>query len=138
MVILLITHEKHRGVVPFRRTLVPAAHAVGEDNPVVRGRIVGEIERVKAWAPQNWDKYDELIKEIRVETDSETRIDLMHQAEDMLMDTWAVVPLYEYNDMYMDKSNVSCDYANLFGMKYFMYTCLLYTSKYAGRSTAEC
>ena len=77
---------------------------------------------VKAWAPQNWDKYDELIKEIRVETDSEKRIDLMHQAEDMLMDTWAVVPLYEYNDMYMEKSNVSGDYANLFGMKYFMYT----------------
>ena len=61
-------------------------------------------------------------KEIRVETDSEKRIDLMHQAEDMLMDTWAVVPLYEYNDMYMEKSNVSGDYANLFGMKYFMYT----------------
>lgn len=54
LVILLITHEKHRGVVPFRRTLVPAAHAVGEDNPVVRGRIVGEIEReslVRALAP---------------------------------------------------------------------------------------
>ncbi len=34
------------------------------------------------------------------------------------MDTWAVVPLYEYNDMYMEKSNVSGDYANLFGMKY--------------------
>ena len=50
------------------------------------------------------DKYDELIKEIRVETDSEKRIDLMHQAEDMLMDTWAVVPIYEYNDMYMEKS----------------------------------
>ena len=77
---------------------------------------------VKAWAPQNWDKYDELIKQIRVETDSDKRIDLMHQAEDMLMDTWAVVPLYEYNDMYMEKSNVSGDYANLFGMKYFMYT----------------
>ena len=77
---------------------------------------------VKSWAPQNWDKYDELIKQIRVETDSDKRIDLMHQAEDMLMDTWAVVPLYEYNDMYMEKSNVSGDYANLFGMKYFMYT----------------
>ena len=77
---------------------------------------------VKSWAPQNWDKYDELIKQIRVETDSDKRIDLMHQAEDMLMDTWAVVPLYEYNDMYMEKSNVSGDYANLFGMKYFLYT----------------
>ena len=52
---------------------------------------------VKSWAPQNWDKYDELIKQIRVETDSDKRIDLMHQAEDMLMDTWAVVPLPVHN-----------------------------------------
>lgn len=76
----------------------------------------------KEYAPADWDKYDELIASIRTETDAEKRIEMMHEAEDMLMDTWAVVPLYEYNDMYMEKSNVSGDYANLFGMKYFMYT----------------
>ena len=70
----------------------------------------------------DWTAYDELISQIRTTTDFAARVDLMHQAEDMLMDTWAVVPLYEYNDMYMEKSNVSGDYANLFGMKYFMYT----------------
>lgn len=73
------------------------------------------------YAPQNWSEYDELISAIRTETDAEKRIEMMHEAEDMLMDTWAVVPIYEYNDMYMEKSNVSGDYANLFGMKYFMY-----------------
>ena len=45
----------------------------------------------------------------------------MHQAEDMLMETWAVVPLYEYNDIYMQKSNVEGTVVNVFGMKYFMY-----------------
>ncbi|MCI8326229.1 MAG: peptide ABC transporter substrate-binding protein [Lachnospiraceae bacterium] len=76
----------------------------------------------KEYAPKNWDKYDELVNSIRVETDPEKRIEMMHEAEDMLMDTWAAVPIYEYNDMYMKKSNVEGDYANLFGMKYFMYT----------------
>lgn len=76
----------------------------------------------KDYAPANWDKYDELVNQIRTETDAEKRVALMHEAEDMLMDTWAVVPIYEYNDLYMEKSNVSGDYANLFGMKYFMYT----------------
>ena len=45
----------------------------------------------------------------------------MHEAEDMLMDTWAVVPLYYYNDLYMMKSNVTGVYATVTGMKYFMY-----------------
>ena len=46
----------------------------------------------------------------------------MHEAEDMLMDTWAVVPLYYYNDVYMCKSNVQGIYATVFGLKYFMYS----------------
>lgn len=76
---------------------------------------------VKEYAPQDWSEYDELISAIRTETDAEKRIEMMHEAEDILMATWAVVPIYEYNDLYMEKSNVTGDYANLFGMKYFMY-----------------
>ena len=30
----------------------------------------------------------------------------MHEAEDMLMDTWAVIPLYYYNDVYMQSTDV--------------------------------
>lgn len=76
----------------------------------------------KEWAPTGWDTYDELISSIRTEVDPEKRIEMMHQAEDMVMATWAVVPIYEYNDIYMEKSNVEGTYANLFGMKYFMYS----------------
>ncbi len=73
-----------------------------------------------AAAPE-WDEYDALIDEIRTTTDFAERVDLMHQAEDMLMTTWSVVPIYYYNDIYMMKSNVDGIYTTITGMKYFMY-----------------
>lgn len=78
-----------------------------------------ETGSVPSYAPQNWSEYDELIAEIKAETDLTKRVALMHQAEDMLMETWAVVPLYYYNDPYMQKSNVEGVYTNSFGFKYF-------------------
>ncbi|MBQ5485145.1 MAG: peptide ABC transporter substrate-binding protein [Lachnospiraceae bacterium] len=71
--------------------------------------------------PANWDKYDELVNEIRNTTDFASRVDKMHKAEDMLMDTWAVIPIYYYNDIYMQKSNVDGIFSTVYGMKYFMY-----------------
>ena len=78
-------------------------------------------EPVSSAAPQNWSEYDALIEEIRTTTDFAHRVDLMHQAEDMLMANWAVVPIYYYNDIYMQKPNVDGIYSTVFGMKYFMY-----------------
>ncbi len=69
----------------------------------------------------DWTDYDALIDEIRNTTDFAARVDLMHEAEDMLMDTWAVIPIYYYNDIYMQKSNVEGIYATVYGMKYFMF-----------------
>lgn len=74
-----------------------------------------------SYAPQNWTEYDNLIAQIKAETDLTARVAEMHQAEDMLMDTWAIVPLYYYNDPYMQKSNVTGIYTNPFGYKFFMY-----------------
>lgn len=73
-----------------------------------------------AYAP-DWSEYDALISQIGTTTDFAARVDLMHQAEDMLMDTGAVIPIYYYNDVYMCKGNVSGVYATVFGMKYFMH-----------------
>ena len=70
-------------------------------------------------APE-WAEYDALITEIRNTADFAKRVELMHTAENMLMNTWAVVPLYYYNDIYMQKSNVDGIYATIYGMKYFM------------------
>lgn len=69
----------------------------------------------------DWDVYDDLITEIRNTSDLEARAELMHEAEDMLMETWCVLPLYYYNDPYMMKSNCDGLVTNLFGMKYFQY-----------------
>ena len=75
-------------------------------------------ETTESSAPE-WKDYDERIAQIRKETDLEKREALMHEAEDELMDTWAVVPLYYYNDVYLQKTDVENIYANLFGFKYF-------------------
>lgn len=71
--------------------------------------------------PHDWGTYDELITTIRTTTDFAEREALMHQAEDMLMNTGALLPLYYYNDVYMQKDYVSNVYSNLFGYKFFMF-----------------
>ena len=72
-------------------------------------------------ATPDWTEFDELISQARSTTDFAGRVDTLHQAEDMLMDTWAAVPLYFYNDVYMCKTNVQGIYCTKTGMKYFMY-----------------
>ena len=84
----------------------------------------GHIRKVEP--KQNEDmvsrkEYDELIQEIYDTTDFAARVDLMRQAEDKLMETNAVVPLYFYNDIYLQKPNVTGIYTSLNQNKYFMY-----------------
>lgn len=69
----------------------------------------------------DWTSYDELIDEINNATDYAERTKMLHEAEDMLMDTWAINPIYYYNDVYMMKNYVSGVYVTPFAMKYFMY-----------------
>lgn len=47
----------------------------------------------------DWSQYDELIAEIKAETDFAHRTELMHEAEDILMSNWCVLPFYYYNDI---------------------------------------
>ena len=46
---------------------------------------------------------------------------LLHKAEDMLMATYAVVPLYYYTDIYMLDDSVQGFFSNPLGYKYFMH-----------------
>ena len=46
-------------------------------------------------------------------------VSMMHEAEDMLMSTGAIIPLYYYNDVYMQKPYVENVYATAYGYKYF-------------------
>ena len=65
------------------------------------------------------ETYDVLIPLIKTCTDNETRYALMHVAEDMLMSTGAIVPLYYYTDLYMIDDSVEGFYSNPLGYKYF-------------------
>ena len=69
----------------------------------------------------DWTAYDALISEVKAETDFAAREAKMHEAEDILMATGAIVPIYYYNDLYMQKETVDGIYANLFGFKFFQY-----------------
>ncbi len=72
----------------------------------------------------DWGKYDDLIQQIRTTTDTAERAQLMHQAEDMLMETGAILPLYFYTDIYMQKEYLKNVYTTPFGYKYFMFSSL--------------
>ena len=72
----------------------------------------------------DWGKYDDLIQQIRTTTDTAERTQLMHQAEDMLMETGAILPLYFYTDIYMQKEYLKNVYTTPFGYKYFMFSSL--------------
>ena len=72
-------------------------------------------------AEADWSAYDALVDSIKAENDPAAREALMHEAEAMLMDTGAVVPITYYTDPYMMKTGVEGVYDTIEGFKYFMY-----------------
>ena len=67
------------------------------------------------------ETYDVLISTVKACTDNTTRYALMHVAEEMLMATGCITPVYFYTDNFMIKENVEGFYTNPLGYKYFMY-----------------
>ena len=67
------------------------------------------------------ETYDVLISLIKSCTDNTVRYQLMHRAEDLLMQTGCIVPLYFYTDIYMIDDSVKGFFSNPLGYKYFMY-----------------
>jgi len=68
------------------------------------------------------ETYDVLISTIKSCTDNETRYALMHIAEDMLMASGCIVPIYFYTDLYMIDEAVEGFFGNPLGYKYFSKT----------------
>lgn len=79
-------------------------------------------ENVKVENGKWSETYDVLISNIKAEQDLEVRNQLMHKAEDILMSTGCIAPLYFYTDIYMLNEKVEGFYSNPLGFKYFMYT----------------
>ncbi len=67
------------------------------------------------------DSYDAIIASVKTETDAAKRFELMHQAEDILMETGAICPIYYYTDIFMCSSSVQNFFSSPLGFKYFMY-----------------
>ena len=67
------------------------------------------------------ETYDYLIKQIKATVDDAQRFALMHAAEDLLMSTGCICPIYYYTDMFMIDSSVLGFFASPLGYKYFMY-----------------
>lgn len=78
--------------------------------------------------------YDVLIGEIKQCTDAKARYDMMHLAENMLMETGCITPIYYYTDVYMLHSSVEGFYANPLGYKFFHQT----TVNGSGSSISVC
>lgn len=104
------------GQTASMETTAPAAEATepaAQETEAVESNFVDPVN--------GWDTYDALIEQIRTCTDPVERIDLMHQAEDILMDTGALLPLYFYTDIYLQKDYLTNVYWTPFGYKYFMF-----------------
>ena len=65
--------------------------------------------------------YDVLIGLIKRCIDTDVRYELMHRAEDLLMSTGCICPLYYYTDVYMISKDVKGFFSNPLGYKFFMY-----------------
>jgi len=65
------------------------------------------------------ETYDVIISLVKGCTDTAVRYELMHRAEDLLMSTGCIVPLYYYTDIYMLDDSVNGFFSNPLGYKYF-------------------
>ena len=70
-----------------------------------------------------WSGFDELIEQSQQETDLEKRSLLLHEAEDMLMKSGAVIPLVHGNRSYLLKPDISGVYQTASGTLYFNQIC---------------
>ncbi len=67
------------------------------------------------------ESYDKCIADIKAETDPAKRFALMHEAEDILMSTGAIIPVYYYTDIFMCSEKLDGFFSSPLGFKYFMY-----------------
>ena len=65
------------------------------------------------------ETFDVLIDTIKKCSDQEKRFEMMHLAEDMLMETGALCPIYYYTMVYMLSKDVTGHAANPLGFNYF-------------------
>ncbi|HLN62042.1 MAG TPA: peptide ABC transporter substrate-binding protein, partial [Symbiobacteriaceae bacterium] len=61
-------------------------------------------------------KYDQLIKEAKSTADQKVRMAKMHEAEKVFMDEMPILPIYYYNNQFLQKENITGVYRSSLGM----------------------
>lgn len=76
---------------------------------------ISDNEKGLTWA----QSYDYLYSQSGAQSDANVRYKYLHAAEDLLMSTGCITPLYYYTDIYMKNAKLNGFYANSLGYKYF-------------------
>ena len=71
------------------------------------------------------ETFDAIIATVKSESDNTKRMALMHKAEDLLMSTGCICPIYFYTDLYMIDSSVKGFFSIPLGYKFFHYTSIV-------------
>ncbi len=89
------------------------------DNDPDWAQSITFVDSVKNPATPVWTEYDDTMRQVHVEADLEKREALMHHAEDLLMASGALIPLYYSTDTYLSKPEFEGYYQNLYGDRFF-------------------
>ena len=82
----------------------------------------GDHASYNGYDGKTWEEsYDAIIAEVKSSSDSNKRFELMHDAEDILMESGAICPIYYYTDIFMCDDSIDGFFASPLGFKYFMY-----------------
>lgn len=77
--------------------------------------VIASSEKGLTWA----QSFDVLIATIKATADNTLRFKLMHAAEDLLMSTWTLTPVYYYTDLFMKSTNLEGYFGMPLGYKFF-------------------
>ena len=69
----------------------------------------------------NNPEFDALMDKAAAEVDPETRSGYLHQAEDLMMEDAACIPIAFYNDFYLQNSKITGSWHSPYGYWYFQY-----------------
>ena len=102
------------GVIAAACTPPMPSRAPHKDEAIYSAKIDGVTQNNLTWA----QSYDAIIAKTKVTTGS-VRNEYLHQAEDILMSTGAISPIYYYTDIYMKSTDMDGFYSSPLGYKFF-------------------
>ena len=85
-----------------------------KDEAIYTAKIDGQTKTGLTWA----QSYDAVIAKTKVTSGAE-RNEYLHQAEDILMETGAIAPIYYYTDIFMKDTKMTGFYSSPLGYKFF-------------------